>query len=317
MIMPAAKPKRRVTNADALSPQALYSAEAEKAVLGCMMAQPNEVIDDAAEALTKEDFFVPAHQEIFAALREMYDTKQAIDVMTIHQWLVDRKLAEPLGSPGILGELLVGFATHLNVGSYIKIVKDKSLLRALQMVCTTIVQDIVEMPDSVSSVLDRAETSIFKVTHMGLTQTTVPAREEIDKALNLIEAYRGRKGAMQGIGTGFHKLDQMTTGWKAGEMIVLAARPGQGKTALAMTFAMHALKERYDEAADAYVKPGHPVGVFSLEMTNEQLMLRLLASHASESLQQIRDGSLDDHSMNKLRAVAAVMQEWPLFLDDS
>src|SRR5271163_4228576 len=201
MIMPASdttppkstKRSRPNNTAEMLSPTVLYSAEAEKAVLGCMMAQPAEVINDATVALIKEDFFVPAHQEIFGALREMANSSQAIDVMTIHQWLTDRKLAEAVGSPGILAELLVGFATHLNVGSYIRIVKEKSLLRCLQSACSTIVQDIAEMPDSVAEVLDRAETAIFKVTDMGLTQSTVAARDEIDKAITLIENFQKRK----------------------------------------------------------------------------------------------------------------------------
>ena len=323
MIMPASpasnpKAKRRPTSTgEALSPTVLYSAEAEKAVLGCMMAQPAEVINDATVALTKEDFFVPAHQEIFGAMREMYNSSQAIDVMTIHQWLTDRKLAEAVGSPGILAELLVGFATHLNVGSYIQIVKNKSLLRCLQLACSTIVQDIVDMPDSVPDVLDRAESAIFHVTNQGLTQSTVTAREEIDRALALIENFKNRKGHLHGLPTGFHKLDELTAGWKSGEMIVLAARPGQGKTALALTFARHALDQRYDEATDSWKKPGHAVGMFSLEMTNEQLMLRLLAAYGSESLQRIRQGDLDEHSMQKLRLVAADMKEWPLYLDDS
>jgi len=116
MIMPASpsstpKPKRRLNANEGaqsveLSPTVLYSAEAEKAVLGCMMAQPAEVIDEVTETLSKEDFFVPAHQEIFAALREMHNMQQAIDVMTIHQWLTDRKLAEPLGSPGIQNAIM-------------------------------------------------------------------------------------------------------------------------------------------------------------------------------------------------------------------
>jgi replicative DNA helicase len=323
MIMPASsasnsKTKRRSVSAgEALSPTVLYSAEAEKAVLGCMMAQPAEVINDATVMLTKEDFFVPAHQEIFAAMREMYNSSQAIDVMTIHQWLTDRKIAEAIGSPGILAELLVGFATHLNVGSYIQIVKDKSLLRSLQSACSTIVQDIADMPDSVPSVLDRAESAIFGVTNQGLTQSTVSAREEIEKAIALIESFQNRKGHLHGLPTGFHKLDELTAGWKAGEMIVLAARPGQGKTALALTFARHALDQRYDEETDSWKKPGHPVGMFSLEMTNEQLMLRLLAAYGSESLQRIRQGDLDEHSLQKLRLVAADMKEWPLYLDDS
>jgi len=324
--MPAsdtAKPKsparrgRAASTAEMLSPTVLYSAEAEKAVLGCMMAQPAEVIIEATDSLLQSDFFVPAHQEIFGALREMDNKNQAIDVMTIHQWLTDRKLAEAVGSPGILAELLVGFATHLNVGSYIKIVKDKSLLRCLQSACSTIVQDIADMPDSVAELLDRAESAIFKVTDTGLTQTTVPASEEIDKAIKLIETFQNRKGRLPGLQTGFHKLDEYTGGWKAGEMIVLAARPGQGKTALGLTFAQHALRERYDEATDGWKKPGYAVGMFSLEMTNEQLMLRLLASYASERLQNIRQGQLDEHALQKLRMVAADMKEWPLFLDDS
>jgi replicative DNA helicase len=320
MIMPASpsKSKRRLPQIEgAQLPKLLYAEDAEKAVLGCMMAQPDEVINDATVTLMKEDFFVPAHQEIFGALRDMYNSTQAIDVMTIHQWLTDRKLAEAVGSPGILGELLVGFATHLNVGSYIKIVKDKSLLRCLQSACSTIVQDISDMPDTVAEVLDRAESAIFHVTNMGLTQSTVPAREEIDKAIKLIENFQNRKGHLQGLPTGFHKLDELTAGWKSGEMIVLAARPGQGKTALALTFARHALDQRYDEATDAWKKPGHAVGMFSLEMTNEQLMLRLLASYGSESLSRIRSGELDEHAMQKLRMVAGDMREWPLYLDDS
>ncbi len=326
MIMPASgsghppKPAKRMRSASIsqeLSPTVHYSAEAEKAVLGCMMAQPGEVIDEATETLNKDDFFVPAHKEIFEALKDMHNQKQAIDVMTIHQWLTDRKLAEAVGSPGILADLYVSFATHLNVGSYVRIVKDKSLLRCLQMTCSMIVQDIADMPDSVASVLDRAESAIFQVTNLGLTNSTVSAREEIDKAITLIEDFQSRKGRLHGLHTGFHKLDELTAGWKPGEMIVLAARPGQGKTALALTFARHALDQRYDEVTDAWKKPGHPVGMFSLEMTNEQLMLRLLASYGSESLQRIRQGDLDEHSLQKLRMVAADMKEWPLYLDDS
>jgi replicative DNA helicase len=322
MIMPAAtsapqKKRRPAASAEALAPTALYSADAEKAVLGCMMAQPAEVINDATETLSKNDFFVPAHQEIFDALRELYNSAQAIDVMTVHQWLTDRKMAEAVGSPGILAELLVGFATHLNIGSYIRIVKDKSLLRSLQTACTTIVQDIADAPDAVSSVLDRAESEIFRVTNLGLTNSTRTAKEEIESAITLIENFQKNKGHLKGIGTGFHKLDEATTGWQPGDMVVLAARPGQGKTALALTFARHALDQRYDEATDSWKKPGYGVGIFSLEMTNPQLMLRLLAAYGSESLQRIRQGDLDEHSMQKLRMVAGDMKEWPLYLDDS
>ena len=300
-----------------LNPKVLYSAEAEKAVIGCMLAQPHEVINDVSIALTKDCFFVPAHQEIFGAILEMHDKLVPIDSIALYQWLVDRKLDKVCGSLGYLGELLVGFANHLNVGGYIRIVKEKALLRALQGACSVIVEDIMEYPDSVASVLDRAETGIFAVTNMGLTNTTVPASVEIDKALGLIDAMQSRKGHLHGIATGFHRLDELTAGWKPGEMIVVAARPGQGKTALAMTFARQAIAQRYDDATDVWVKPGHSVGMFSLEMTNEQLMLRLLATCGSESLGKIRSGTLTADELQKLRLVAADMKEWRLFLDDS
>jgi replicative DNA helicase len=322
MILPASSPsqKRRRAPApldDINQQRNLYSEEAEKAVLGCMLAQPNEVINDATETLSKDDFYHPGHKEIFDALRELYNSSQAIDVMTVHQYLTDRKMAEAVGSPGILGELLVGFATHLNVGSYIRIVKDKSLLRCLQSACSTIVQQIADQPGSVGAVLDHAESEIFKVTNMGLTNSTQTAQDEIRAAIELIENFQKNKNRLKGIGTGFKKLDELTTGWQPGDMVVLAARPGQGKTALALTFARRALEQRYDEATDSWKKPGYGVGIFSLEMTNAQLMLRLLAATCSESLQRIRQGQLDDHAMQKLRLGAGDMAEWPLYLDDS
>src|SRR5580693_6071332 len=111
---PAAKRGRAASTAEMLSPTVLYSAEAEKAVLGCMLAQPSEVINDATVTLLQDDFFVYAHQEIFAALRDMYNGTVPIDTIAVHQWLTDRKLAEAVGSPGILAEILVGYANHLN-----------------------------------------------------------------------------------------------------------------------------------------------------------------------------------------------------------
>ncbi len=323
MIMPAssspAQKKRRSATPldDELLQRKLYSEAAEMAVLGCMLAQPHEVINDATETLSKDDFYVPSHKEIFDALRELYNNAQAIDVMTVHQYLTDRKLAEAVGSPGILGELLVGFATHLNVGSYIRIVKDKSLLRCLQTACSSIVQEIADQPEAVSTVLDHAESEIFKVTNMGLTNSTQTAKDEIRAAIELIENFQKNKNRLKGIGTGFKKLDELTTGWQPGDMVVLAARPGQGKTALALTFARRALEQRYDEATDAWKKPGYGVGIFSLEMTNAQLMLRMLAATCSESLQRIRQGQLDEHALQKLRLGAGDMEEWPLYLDDS
>jgi replicative DNA helicase len=318
MIAPASKSKRRTSLAEAaVNAQVLYSAEAEKAVLGSMLARPDAVIDIVTEKLNRGDFFVPAHQELFDALKDLHNSMQAVDITTLHQYLVDRKIADAVGSPGILAELATGLATHLNVEAYIRIVKDKSLLRHLQHACASIVQSISDSPESVSKVLDDAESEIFKVTNWGLTNSTVAARDEIDRAIKIIESFAANKGHVKGVPTGFHQLDQLTTGWQKGDMVVLAARPGIGKTALALTFARMAMKERYDEKANNWVSPGHGVGVFSLEMTNPQLMLRLMAAYSSVSLQRIRKGELDEDELSNLRMVGEQMKEYPLYLDDS
>ena len=316
---PAAPSGTLVDPAQLASP--LYSGEAEKAVLGSMLAQPDMVMYLVMEKLIRGDFFVPAHQEVFEAMKDLHLRQQHIDIMTVNQWLVDRKLGEAIGGSGgavgFLAELAASLVTHLNVETHIRLVKDKSLLRHLQQACVTIVQEISDQPHDVDGVMDRAETEVFKVTEMGLTQSTVAARDELEKAIKIIDQFRNRKGQLQGIPTGFSMLNELTTGWQKGDMVVLAARPGVGKTALALTFARHAMSDRYDEKKDTWVKPGYPVGFFSLEMTNSQLMLRLLASAASESLQKIRRGELDDFGMEKLRHIAEDMKGWPLYLDDS
>lgn len=310
-------PSAQLLNPATLIPGPLYSAEAEKAVLASMMSRPEEVIDTVLESLRNEDFFVPAHKELFDAVSAMHNTRVPIDITTLHQYLVDKKIAEAIGSPGYLAELAAGLATHLNVSAYIRIVKEKSLLRHLQSACAHIVQNIADHPDQVSTVLDQAESAVFQVTNKGQTNSITTAREQIEATLKLIETFQSRKGKLSGIPTGFFRLNELTTGWQPGDMVVLAARPGAGKTALALTFARHAMDARYDETLDEWVKPGYGVGIFSLEMTNAQLMLRLMSSYSGEGLQRIRRGELDDHSMQKLRMIAEDMKGLPLYLDDS
>ncbi|WP_237394905.1 replicative DNA helicase [Methylacidimicrobium sp. AP8] len=302
---------------DSALPAALYSAEAERAVLGSLLVHPELVLNQAFETLSSDDFFVPAHRVLFDLLRSMDARHQAIDVLTVHQNLVDSNLAAQVGSPAILAELATSFSSHLNIGTYIQLVKDKSLLRHLHQACCSIVQRIVDEPQPTSAVLDHAEREIFRVTNLSLTRSSVPVSIELRRALELVDSFHRRKGKLFGIPTGFYELDMLTTGWQKGDMVVLAARPGVGKTALGLTFARQAIRQRYDVEKDAWVQPGHAVGFFSLEMTNPQIMLRLLASVASESLQKIRRGELDDSALEKLRRISADAQEWPLYLDDS
>lgn len=281
----------------------LYSEEAEKAVLGCMMAQPLEVIEEVQQSLGKQDFFVPSYQVMLEALFEMHNAREAIDVMTIHQWLTDRKMAEAMGSPGILAELLVGFATHLNVGSYIRIVKDKSLLRSLQSACSTIVQDIAEMPDTVPAVLDRAEAAIFRITH---SHQTV----EIWSAIGCVAEYREERAKIQRgdhesrLATGIANLDLKNGGLPNPGYTIIAAGTSQGKSVMASNF------------LENWCRVGIKVGIFSLEMTRKQLMARAVASTASID-GRLLNGKLHDAQTLRVDTALSNIARWQFEIDQT
>ncbi|WP_242522383.1 replicative DNA helicase [Candidatus Methylacidiphilum infernorum] len=309
------KRKGEDLNKDAIP--SLFSNEAEKAILGLALTNPELVFDRIRERIAADDFYVPSHRKLFNALCEMHSKNIPIDLTTVHQYLIDRHLEEEIGGAVLLADLVASFATHLNLESYIKILKDKSILRKLHQVALNIVQSISEISHSVTQVLDQAEKEIFAITDLTVSRSTVKASIEIEKAIELIDCFHKRKGRLFGIPTGFYELDQITTGWQNGDMIVLAARPGVGKTALGLTFACRALKERYDQDKDLWIKPGYAVGFFSLEMTAVQIMLRLLASIGSESLQKIRRGELEPKSLENLKKIADDAKEWPFYIDDS
>lgn len=281
----------------------LYSIEAEKAVLGCLLAESTQVFDEVNVTLCASDFFVPAHQEIFKAFNAMYEDLIPIDVMTIHQWLTDRKMAEAVGSPGILAELLVGFATHLNVGSYIRIVKDKSLLRCLQSACSTIVQDIVDMPDSVPAVLDRAESAIFRITQ---GQQTV----EIWDAKRCVNEYKDERAKIQRgdyqnrLQTGIMALDRENGGFPNPGYIIIAAGTSQGKSVLAINL------------LENWCRCGLKVGVFSLEMTRKQIIGRAVASTAAID-GRLLNGKLHDAQALRVDTALTGIAGWQFEIDQT
>ncbi|MDD2676991.1 MAG: DnaB-like helicase N-terminal domain-containing protein, partial [Methylacidiphilaceae bacterium] len=224
--MTRAKPVVQESRSDAPLPTVLYSAEAERAVLGSLLLHPDLVLNQAFESLSSEDFFVPAHRILFDLFRTMDARHQAIDIVTVQQSLVDSGLSAEVGGSALLAELTASFSSHLNIGTYLEMVKDKSLLRHLHRACSSIVLRIIDDPQSTSSVLDYAEREIFRVTNLSLTRSSAPVSVELRRALELIDSFHQRKGKLFGIPTGFYELDGLTTGWQKGDMIVLAARPG-------------------------------------------------------------------------------------------
>ena len=295
-----------------------HNLEAERSLLGAMLADPEHVIDIAREqGLREEDFFHPAHQVLFRGIIQMHESSQAIDPSTLLAWLNDRKLADSAGGASLISDLAAGVISVFTASTHLTQVRDKSLLRELQQACAQIVVGAHERPHEVQTILDEAERDILEIRGRRETQGVLRAAEVTPKAIELIEKLIKGKGHYSGIPSGFDELDQLTTGFKGGEMIVIAARPGVGKTALALSMARHILRDRWNFEKETFTRPGYPVAFFTLEMSAQQLMFRLLSSHASLDSEQIRRGELNESQITALRGVAAEICELPLFLDES
>jgi replicative DNA helicase len=295
----------------------IYSEEAERDVLGAMLADPEQTMDSVMERLRPEDFFNPAYQILFKCLLEMREKSLPIDPMTVLQYLEDHKVADSVGGASVITDLAAGVLSVLSAPTRIETVRSKSLLRQLQQACARIVYSAQETQHDVPAVLDNAEKAIFEITERGITKSVVGARAAVYETLGIIERRIKRKALYDGIPSGFDELDAMTTGFKEGEMIVIAARPGMGKTAIALTMALNALKRRYDDDTERFVEPGFPVGFFSLEMTAQQLMLRVLAASANIPLSSISEGKLKERDLSALTIVAEQIADLPFYIDQS
>jgi replicative DNA helicase len=300
-----ALPSRRQSLSEAAVDTAvLYSAEAEKAVLGSMLARPDAVIEVAAETLHRSDFFVPAHQELFETFCEMQEHGNVVDIATVHQNLVDRKLDQDIGSPGILAELATGLATHLNVMAYIEIVRNKSALRHLQHLCAGVVQNISENADDPDAVLAKAERDLEMLVqrrHLGEALDDPSPETLVAKVQEQLEAIHRGENPSGGLLYGIPLLDAATGGAKSSEYIVLAARTSIGKTALAVNF------------RNAFCKEGKAVGTISLEMTNEQLQKRTASAEAQVDGMKVFRGPISEPEIVRLREASARMKHWKMW----
>ncbi len=295
----------------------IHSPEAESAVLGAILAQPQTVLSLAIEALVPEDFFNPAHQTLFRALLDMDRASIPIDLSSVLGFLKDRKLDEAIGGPALLGDLATSVVSILTAPTHIKTVQDKATLRRLLDACARIAYEAHDRGHDVQGVVDEAASQIFAITDRKASAGIIDTKAALLNAINLIERMRKSRGKCSGIPSGFEELDHLTGGFKPGEMIVLAARPGVGKTALALSMVASMLKERYDMASDSYIRPGYSVAFFSLEMTAEQLMLRLLALSGNIAMDKITKGQLSDAELMGLNHIGSELADMRLFIDES
>jgi replicative DNA helicase len=283
-----------------------YSEDAEKGVLCSLLLSPREVGDLCILRLQPDAFYAPAHKIIYELVVEFSDKSKPIDFITLKQSLKDRGFLEEIGGPEFLNELYTFVPTAANAGYYVDIVREKYLLRRLILACNSLASRCYDDQENVEPLLDDAERQIFEITGDHVKIDVVATKDLVIQAIEQIEKVYENRGSVTGLPTGFTEFDHMTSGLHQAEMIVIAARPSMGKTALAMNIAEHvALVE------------GKPVAVFSLEMSSQQLVQRLLCSRAKVNLQRVRNGFLSERDFPSLTAAASRLATAKLFIDDS
>jgi replicative DNA helicase len=285
-----------------------HSIECEQGVLGCVLLSPN---DSMGETITKlkmgaEAFYDLRHQTIYENLAEMYDSREAIDIITLQQKLKNKNLLEQVGGLAYLAGLPDKVPSAANLSYYLDHVSEKFLLRKMISTCTSVTRRVYEFEGEADALLGEIEQEILQINESREEASTKKIRDLVTNAITMVEDYHSRQGALTGLGTGFTDLDKMTSGFNPGEMIVIAARPSMGKTSLAMNIAEHV-------AIDLKL----PVGVFSLEMTAESLVLRMLCSRAQVNLRNIRDGFMAERDFGKITGSAGKMTAAPLYIDDT
>ena len=279
--------------------------EVEKAVLSALLLD-NQAVHSVLTEITPDDFYHPAHQQLFRAMLALQDDNQPVDLHTLSDYLNSRKLLDALGGPVFLAEIADYEATAANVVQHARIVRDKSIKRGLIGVATEIVESGFDQSDRAEQLLDAAESKIFEISQAKSRITFSSLHDEMDDALNYVEGLMARGGELTGVASGFKDFDEKTGGLQPGELIVIAARPSMGKTALALNI-----------ARNSAVDHGNKVAIFSLEMTKRALALRLLASEARVDFSSFRRGfgSVSDHT--RLVAAGGTLANANIRIDDS
>src|SRR5438128_4647803 len=285
--------------------QTPWSNEAEQAVLGAMLLDQDAALK-AAELLDDTMFYREGHRLLFRSMIALTERGDVIDPVTLRDELLRRGDLDRAGGMEYLGSLIDVVPTAANVEYHAKIVRDKAVLRRLIEAATAIIQDAYEGRTTSIEVLDNAEHRVFQVAQFRRAEEFVRLKELIWPTMERIEQLHGSQGALTGVASGFTDLDSLTAGFQRGDLVIVAARPSMGKTALALNVVQHAGIE-------------HNVGVavFSLEMSKEQLVQRLLCSEGLVDAQRLRRGQLRDDDYPKLARAAGLLGTAPIWIDDS
>jgi len=285
------------------------SIEAEKSLLGCLMLDKDAILK-VADFLKPEDFYKKIHQEIYEAVLELFERGEPIDFLAVSNRLREKNLLEQIGGASYLTELINSVPTASHVSNYAEIVRRKRILRDLIDASHDIAALGFEESEDIDIVLDKAEQRIFSIAQKGFTQKFTPVKATLEEAFERIDKLSKQKGLPRGLPTGFTDLDNILAGLQKSDLILLASRPTLGKSSLALNVAAHvAIEEKV------------PVGLFSIEMSRDQVVDRLIAAQAGVDLWRLRTGRLsgsgDDNDFVRIEQALGILAEAPIFIDDS
>lgn len=287
---------------DKLPPQ---NIEAEQSVLGAIIFD-NEALPKALEILSPEDFYRDNHRKLYSAMIELFEKNEPIDIVTLTDHLRKTGLLDSIGGISYLSSLANAVPTSANIRHHAKIVREKAILRSLIQVSTQIASKVYEDSTDADEMVDYAERLIFDIADKRTKTSFFSLKNIINDTFKMIEHLYSKKEAITGIPSGFKDLDVLTSGFQPGDLIIVGGRPGMGKTAFALNIAQHVgieLKE--------------PVAIFSLEMSKEQLAMRMLCAESMVNASYVRKGFISKQDWPKLTKAAGRLADAPIFIDDS
>jgi len=284
-----------------LPPQAL---ELEEAVLGAMMIDKKGV-DEVIDILQSEAFYKDAHKHIFEAIFQLFTDSQPIDLLTVSSQLKKNAKLELAGGDYYLIQLTQKISSSAHIEFHSRIILQKYIQRSLIRISNEIIEESYDETTDVFDLLDKAESRLYEVTQGNIKRSSETAQSLVIQAKKRIEEIANKEG-LSGIATGFEKLDKVTSGWQPSDLVIIAARPGMGKTAFVLSM-----------ARNIAIDFGHPVALFSLEMSSVQLITRLISSETGLSSEKLRTGKLEKHEWEQLSVKVKDLEKAPLFIDDT
>jgi replicative DNA helicase len=287
---------------DKLPPQ---NTEAEQCLLGCLMLDKDAIVK-VIDFIKPEDFYKGIHQDIYQVMYDLYAKSEPIDILSVSAKLKERGRLEETGGSAYLTALINTVPTATHVSNYAKIVRQKKILRELISASEEIGLSAFDETEEVDILLDKAEKIVFNIGQRALTQAFIAIKDILPETFERLDALSKQHGALRGIATGFRDLDNRLSGLQKSDLVILAARPGMGKTSLAL-----------DIARNVAVKENKPVGFFSLEMGKDQLTDRLIASTGNIDSWHLRTGQLKDDDYSRIQHAMGILSEAPIYIDDA